>query len=369
MTRVPELIDVNRLQESLDNHRTLPPVFFSDAEIYEFERSHVFGRAWYCLGLTSRLRRAADRITAQITDVPVVLVRGDDGLLRGFVNICRHRGHTVACSDESSKTLTCPYHGWTYRLDGQLAAAPRSAGDRDFDASKIGLLPIATDEHRGLVFANLDVDALPLADANPAVIDTLDRLPFDFSNYEFHRSITWEIEANWKVWFENASECYHCPLVHRTSFGAEVGDVDLEVTDDLFHLRFATRPGRPGYQTLRFWPGWSIVGRDDEVLSIGRDIQVGPQATQNVVQFYGGPGSSREVLADYEAMYDQTTKEDVEIVETVQKNLNTGRLAYGLPLTNCEGTLDIHQLVVNAYRTAIAGPQIAVADGVARDVI
>src|SRR5262249_13896419 len=160
---------------------------------------------------------------------PVVVVRDGDGELRAFLNVCRHRGSVIVKERDSGKTLQCPYHAWTYGLDGCLRAAPRAEREESFDATQLGLRPVQVESWGPFVFVNADLDAAPLADSLGSIPSLIDP-----GALVFRERLDLQLEANWKVAVENYLECYHCPVAHK-DFSALV-DVDpdsyrLEVVD------------------------------------------------------------------------------------------------------------------------------------------
>src|SRR5262245_40091448 len=217
--------DVHALARDLDAGISLPASWYTDPAVAALERDRIFRRGWQYVTRLETLARVGDFVTATVADVPVVLVRSEKGL-GAFINVCRHRRHEVVSGAGNRRTLQCPYHAWTYDLDGSLRAAPRSQNEAGFDPKDYPLLPVALDTWGPFVFVNLDAGALPLArhlGELPAIVAgsglALDGLAF-------HGREEWQAEANWKVMIENFLECYHCPIQHP-GFSTVV-DVDEE---------------------------------------------------------------------------------------------------------------------------------------------
>ena len=146
--------------------------------------------------------------------MPIVITLAADGVLRGFVNVCRHRGAILATGAARRGTVQCPYHAWTYDLDGRLRAAPRSAEDPAFAACDLGLVPVSVGTWGPFVFANPDPAAEPLADALGDLPAVVAEHGLDVDALRFNRRVRYEIRANWKIALENYLECYHCPVNH-----------------------------------------------------------------------------------------------------------------------------------------------------------
>ena len=158
-----ELGDLSIVEEALADGQTLPVTWYTRDTIFRLERERIFGRSWQYVGHTGWAREAGDYFTGRAGHVPIVVARDATGALRAFVNVCRHRGHEVASGTGNRRTLQCPYHGWTYDLDGSLRAAPRAERERAFDPATCGLVPVAVDTWGPLIFVNPDRFADPLS--------------------------------------------------------------------------------------------------------------------------------------------------------------------------------------------------------------
>jgi Rieske 2Fe-2S family protein len=189
--------------------------FYVDSGRFAQERDKIFARSWLMIGRADELTKAGAYRGVTIGGQPAVLVRGHDGRLRAFHNVCRHRGATIVedgdgCFDKPS--MVCPYHAWSYDLQGQLIGAPNMAGVENFAREQYGLKPIRVESTHGFLFARLDGSDEPLA----RWLAPLER-HLSASAAErllCARRIEYEVRANWKLLFENYSECYHCPTVH-----------------------------------------------------------------------------------------------------------------------------------------------------------
>jgi choline monooxygenase len=153
--------------------QTLPYAWYTDPEILKRERERIFRPAWQYIGHTGQLAQPG-YFAAEVGRTPVVVTRDRDGIVRGFVNVCRHRGFALAEGEGSRETLQCPYHAWTYGLDGSLRSAPRSEREESFDPCGLGLRPVLVDTWGPFVFVNADLDAAPLAEALGALPELID---------------------------------------------------------------------------------------------------------------------------------------------------------------------------------------------------
>ena len=145
----------------------------------------------------------------------IIILRGDDDVVRAFHNTCRHRGAALLESEKgSTEVIQCKYHSWTYALDGRLVGAPYMEGVEGFAMKEYGLTPVRLDDWQGFLFVNLDPGALPLQDSLGDLFGKLSR--FHFGEFRRAGQITYDVHANWKIIQENNLECYHCPTVHPT---------------------------------------------------------------------------------------------------------------------------------------------------------
>jgi len=208
------MTDLARIRALLDQRRpghALPRKFYTDPEIFAFDVEAIHQRSWILVGFEVELPTPGCTLALTVGQSPVVVVRGRDGLLRAFYNSCRHRGAQI-CADGLAKRarLVCPYHQWTYDLQGKLLTATRMAAD--FDPSEHGLRPVALRTVAGTIY-------VCLADTPPAFDDFHDQFEPMLAPHQLHLGkVAFEMtlieKANWKLVMENARECYHCAVNH-----------------------------------------------------------------------------------------------------------------------------------------------------------
>lgn len=292
---------------------------------------------------------------AQVGHVPVVVVRGSDGTLRGLVNVCRHRGHLVVEGAGCRETLQCPYHAWTYDLDGTLRRAPRSDREPGFDASGLSLAPVSVGTWGPFVFVNPDPQAAPLEEALGGLPEIIAGSGLDVDAVRFHSHHEWPIEANWKVVMENFLECYHCPTAHpgfskvidvspdsyllqvhptfssqigptRTSAFTDDGDGGLlpagDVGQSQYHFLFPTT-------TINIAPGIANI-------SLERYNADGLNRTIEVTDYYFGADIAESDIAELMAWDNQVAEEDVSLVQSVQRGLESRTVAQGRLMAESE---------------------------------
>ncbi len=193
---------------------TLPGEFFTSPEIYARERERIFSRRWRCVGRGDGIAEPGDFELVAPDGESLLLVRGRDGTARAFYNVCRHRG-TRVCEAERGRFaggIQCPYHAWTYGLDGALLGAPHMADVAWFDKAEHPLIPAALAEWEGFLFLNLAAQPEPFETALGPLAGRF--APWRLPTLKTARSIAYDVRANWKLLFQNFSECYHCPPVH-----------------------------------------------------------------------------------------------------------------------------------------------------------
>ena len=194
--------------------RTLPRAYYTSAEILAAEKDAIFGRLWSCVGRSSRLAQAGDYIVCAVADESIIVVRGRDGIVRAFFNVCRHRG-TRLCTTETGRfadVIQCPYHAWTYAIEGDLIGAPHMHGVDGFNRNDYPLHTAAVAESNGFVFVNVATPTTPFATWIAPLATRLDR--FNLETLRIVHHVTYDVRANWKLVFQNYSECLHCPVIH-----------------------------------------------------------------------------------------------------------------------------------------------------------
>jgi choline monooxygenase len=354
------------LREQLDRGHTLPASWYSDPEIHRLEQERIFRRSWQYAGPAELVAQPGTFFTCRAGEVPIVVTRDRDGVLRGFVNVCRHRGHEVASGCGKRESLQCPYHAWTYGLDGSLRAAPRSEREPGFDHAEWGLRPVRVATWGPLVFVDPADDDVELEDVLGELPQVLLDRGLDVTKLAYRgRSRDWVVEANWKVVVENYLECYHCPVAHK-SFSrlidvdpdayalsasrwssSQLGAVPKRVEDgDSSGLPYVP-DGLSSSHFHYLWPNWTF-----NVLPGAPHLRVlvfepdGPERTRTYADGFWDLETPEDVVDEITEFGAVVGEEDRDLVESVQRGLRSGAIEHGRLLLGSEHLLQHFQRLV-----------------------
>jgi phenylpropionate dioxygenase-like ring-hydroxylating dioxygenase large terminal subunit len=351
--------------------RTLPAAWYADPAFHEHERVRVFRDGWVCAGVVDELPSDGAWTAIRVGGVPVLLVRDRAGALRGFLNVCRHRGAPL-CDDGATADgplLRCPYHAWLYRLDGTLARAQGVGEPEGFDPDAFSLKPVAVAVWRRLVFVHVgdpaaELDLGPLATA-------VDACPLESMELVLRES---DARAfNWKVLLENYSENYHTPFVHPEIDTASTEDYPMVSDGPVLYawdrhlrpgddederIRATSLPGEPGWERifdadttrpydvgsyLTIWPNAMVNLFPDAALVMWME-PTGPTTTTVERRLYLAPGRTDAQRASIVAAHRLVHLQDVAICESVQRTHTAGVDADGVLATFEErGVFFVHE--------------------------
>ncbi|MDJ0868574.1 MAG: aromatic ring-hydroxylating dioxygenase subunit alpha [Myxococcota bacterium] len=315
----------------MELHRaeTLPASWYHDPAVWEAERRRVFGREWLLFAHESELAEPGACRGEVVAGWPVFARRGRDGVLRAFHDVCRHRaGPLVGEGARTCRVLRCRYHGWVYADDGRLERTPDFGAEsaEGFEPGRLGLHPLSLETWRGFVFVNLDPQAPPLAPALGRLPALAAELPLEALRFS-HRA-SHPIRCNWKAYVENYLEGYHVPCLHP-SLHAEI-DVKgyrVEAAERVVTHHAPTRPRvtAPIYDGLWAWLAPNVAFNCyGNGLSVERMLPDGPRAMRLEYLFFFRDDvmpAAREAALE---MCRVVTREDAEICEPVQRNLEAG---------------------------------------------
>jgi Rieske 2Fe-2S family protein len=379
MYRTTAPIAVDEVEASLrpfGRSRMLPRAAYVDGEVLAWERLSFFDAGWVCIGRVDVVAEPRAQAAVSAGTTSVLVSRGEDGELHTFANICRHRGHELlACGATAVRgVIQCPYHAWSYELDGSLRLAPRFGDVPNFDPATMGLVPVAHATWGGWLFVNLTGHAEPFADYLGDFAELA-------ANWECGRLVVgatheYELQANWKVVIENYHECYHCALIHpelcRVSpnesgenyvegDGAWVGGymelveeaetMSLDGRSGGVFLRNLTDHQRREVVYVNVFPNLLISLHPDYVMT-HRIEPLTPRASRIECQWLFAP----EALAkpDFDPGYavdfwDLTNRQDWAAVESVQRGLESPLFVPGLLSASEDAVYQFVTMVASGY--------------------
>jgi phenylpropionate dioxygenase-like ring-hydroxylating dioxygenase large terminal subunit len=314
--------------------RTLPYSWYTDPEVLRREQERIFRTAWQYVGHEGVVADDGDQFAAEAGGVPVVVVR-DGATLRAFLNVCRHRGSQLVEGSGNGKSIQCPYHAWTYALDGSLRAAPRADLEAGFDSAGLSLVELRLEQWGPLLFVNPDRDAQPL-------LKTLDPVPelVPLDGLQFRLRDDYELEANWKIACENYLECYHCPVAHKgfsAAFEVSPDSYRLEPTGELVLSQFAPSKGDGEGQFHFVWPNLRInIYPGAGNVSVGPMLPAGPERSRGFLDYFFAPDADETWIEELMAFDRQVGAEDRVLVERVQRGVRSALLEHGRLLPESE---------------------------------
>jgi choline monooxygenase len=334
--------EIDRFDPSIpiERARTPPASWYIDPAILAIERDAVFARTWQGVGPIERLAAPGDYLAGEVAGEPFVAVRGNDGSLRAFFNVCRHHASCLVQGEGRIERFVCPYHGWTYDLDGRLRKAPRLGGVREFDRDAFGLVEIEVAGHGPLAFVRLRRGGETLAE----LLRPLDgRL--DTGRLRFVARRSYEIACNWKVFVDNYLDGgYHVEFLHGAlasqldldSYRTEIeGRVSLQLcgTGAAEHDAAGDFKERlAGGAVYAFvYPNF-MLNRYGPVLDTNWVLPIGPERTRTVFDYYfdESVAGDAEFVERSLAASDRVQQEDIAICESVQRGLRSAAYDTGV---------------------------------------
>jgi choline monooxygenase len=346
----------------------LPPSsWYNDARFYELERDTVFRNNWLIAARADQVRNTGDYVAGMVTGEPHVIVRNEGGALNAFFNVCRHHAAQVMSGAGCTQSLVCPYHGWTYGLDGRLQKAPELGAVKDFDREAFGLVPMAVESWCDLLFINMAKQPARLA---PQLLELERRLrAMQLDTLTFVARRKYRLACNWKVYVDNYLDGgYHVGYLHQ-GLAAQL-DMDSYQTEvfERYSIQSGAGAGgggtggsdfaeRIGDRVLYAWLYPNLmINRYGPMLDTNWVIPHGHDETEVIFDYY----FTRETAADKEfvekslSASDVVQQEDVDICESVQKGLGSSSYDRGrYSVKREQGELHFHRLLAEDFRAAL----------------
>lgn len=348
---------------------------YIDPAWLDVDRREIFHKSWQFLCHEEKLVTPGSFATTHIQGQSVAAIRGRDGVLRAFYNVCKHRGHELLQGDGHTKRVICPYHAWSYDLDGSFLEARQSRFIENFNTEDFCLDQVQVEIFCHLVFVNLDPHAAPLAEQSGALADEIMSYAPDVGKLTFAHRLTYNIKANWKSVVDNFLECYHCPVAHRDFCTLVEMDTYKVTTHGIYssHMAKAGREANKAYGTdgatvtdhavWFLWPNTTLMrypGRGN--FMIWRFYPVGPEETYEEFDFFFETAEMDDGEKEAIAFIDDVLQpEDIGLVESVQRGMQTPAYTQGRYMIDPDGSglsehavHHFHSLVLDAYRRGTA---------------
>lgn len=329
--------------------KTLAGGYYTSAEVWRREWERIFARHWLYVGRSAQMDAPGAYVLVEVGEESLILTRDEAGVARGFYNVCRHRGTRLCAQSpgQFSHSIQCPYHAWTYDLAGSLIGAPNMHEVADFRKADYPLVPVAVAEWEGNLFLNLATDAPPLTQALAPIWDKF--AAWRLADLRVARETVYEVAANWKLIFQNYSECYHCPTLHPvlnrlTPYRNAGNDLEegailggpMTLSDGVTSMTLSGQRcapplgdvrgadlGRVYYYTL--FPGMFLSLHPDYVL-IHRLQPLAVDRTRVICQWLFHPDALARPDFDPEgavAFWDMTNRQDWEVCELSQQGVSS----------------------------------------------
>ena len=318
---------------------SLAAKYYTDPEVFKLETNGLLARTWQFAGHASQLKETGDYFTFDMAGESLFCIKGRDGEIRTFYNVCQHRAHQLVSGQGQTRVVVCPYHAWTYELTGELRAGPNIKAVEGFDKSSICLTSVRTEVFLGFIFVNLDNDAKPMDEWFPNVRTELESY---IPHWDTLAPLEWvEIpeNCNWKVSVENYSECYHCTLNHPTFSTGVVRPETYDIQPQGYCLRHTTECNsmdamtydinsgfqkNDQYSSWFLWPMFSFQVYPGNLLNTYHWRAVDADHVVVWRGWYSVGGEENEIVRQMAVQDRETTvAEDIGLVESVQRGLKS----------------------------------------------
>ena len=357
------------------NSQSLHADAYVDPVWFDHEMRTIFARTWQWVCHGEKVREAGQYTTAVIAGMPIMVVRTHNDELKAFYNVCKHRAHELLQDEGTTRSIVCPYHAWTYDLDGGLIAARHTSHLPDFELGEICLDEVQVEEFGGFVYVNLDVTAPSLAEQAGDLGREIAHWAPDIDQLTFAHRLSYTIESNWKNVIDNFLECYHCHVAHKDF----VSLVDMETYEVTTHGIYSSHMADAGkgdntaydvsaatvttHAVWWLWPNTCLMrypGRGNFiVLNV---IPDGAGRTLETYDFFLETKAPNEAELESIAYLDEVLQvEDINLVESVQRGMSTPAFTQGRIVTDPTGSglsehglHHFHGLVLDAYRTGVS---------------
>ena len=359
---------------------SLPAKVYVRPAYLDLEKKEIFYKSWQYVCYAEALAKPGDYVAVNIQDRPIVVLRDKDDQLNAFYNVCRHRGHELLSGTGNVKSIVCPYHAWCYDLKGKLFAARHSETMQNFEFDDFGLMPIQVETFCNMVFVNLDPNTASLAEQSGELRQEIESYAPDLAQLTHSHRLTYTIKANWKSVVDNFLECYHCSVAHRDFVSLVDIDNYRVHTHGIYssHIAPAGKTENSAYDTNDaavqdhavwwLWPNTCLLRYPGSPnWMVWRFIPIDAETTYEEFDFFFEqreplPGQMEAITYIDEVLQ----KEDIDIVESVQRGMKTPAYEQGRFVCDINGSGEsehavhhFHSLYLRAIQEQLDGAAAA----------
>lgn len=341
-----------------------PVSWYTDPAILDIERKEIFAKSWQYVARAENLSKTGDYVTVTLGDVPVVVTRSAEGI-NAMVNVCRHRFHEVAQGNGNTRRLACPYHAWSFDLEGNLCNAPREDKFENFDKTQFPLLRLPVAQWGEMIFVCLDTNVEPFEKWIGPLQEMLETVGVDVANLQHRNRTEMSVKGNWKIVAENFLECYHCAPAHPGY--TKVFDVatsegyPFEVNEEWMSARtlpresFLKDPEKAPFNMVGsievnqndfLFPSfatWTFPGKGN--LLVYSFSPISPTETLAYFDYFLDPSMTEEEANQLTEFVNSVGHEDIKLIESVQRGVASDTLTEGLIVPD-EGQVTAFQQLV-----------------------
>lgn len=340
---------------------------YTNPNVLAKEMEHIFSKSWQLVGHTSQVRENGQFFTTEVANEPLIIIKGNDGQIRAFYNVCPHRATILEKSEQGrKKILQCMYHGWTFKTDGELNRAPNFRGDDQSCLDGVCLKSVRLEIKESLIFVNLDEQAVSLDETYGGLFDKLSEFEFLADLQKTHRK-TRVIKSNWKGFIDNYLECDHCHIAHPSfvktldmdqyqillhkNYSEQCSNVKPDTTYGEVDLNEAEMQGGSFYW---LWPNTmlTIYPGPGNIASIEM-IPIDHETTLGVYTYYFKEDSLEKISQEEKDLItfaEQVRNEDIELVELQQKGFNSRAFTQGRFSSSEQAILQFHEMVLESLK-------------------
>jgi phenylpropionate dioxygenase-like ring-hydroxylating dioxygenase large terminal subunit len=343
---------------------------YTEPDWFDADRERILLRSWQWVCHIEKLRTPGSYVATEVAGQPIIVLRDRSGDLRAFYNVCKHRAHHLLEGEGTIANIVCPYHAWSYHLDGTLGAARHTSHVADFDKGTICLDSVLVEAFAGFVYVNLDSTATPLAEQTGALAAEIAHWAPDVEELTFAHRLNYEIDSNWKNVVDNFLECYHCHVAHKDFVSLVDMDTYTVTTHGIYssHMAQAGKTANTAYDVSGatvtdhavwwLWPNTCMMrypGRGNFiVLNI---IPVSATKTLETYDFFlESPEPNDAEIESIRYLDEVLQVEDIGLVESVQRGMTTPAFTQGRIVSDPSGSglsehalHHFHGLVLEAY--------------------